>query len=64
MKYTADSICTDHTWQQFDSFPEYGGKIYVRQSDPDRGTSKLVVFPNTKNEKKEEDFQFLPFWKI
>ena len=33
----------DHTWQEFDSFPKYGGNIYVRQSDPDRGTSQLVV---------------------
>ena len=30
--------CTDHTWQQFDPLPKYGGKINTRQSDSDRGT--------------------------
>ena len=40
---TSGSICTDHTWQQFDSFPKYGGNIHACHSDPDRGTSYLVV---------------------
>ena len=39
---TSGSICTDHTWQQFDSFPKYGGKIHVRQSDPDRGRDLIA----------------------
>ena len=43
MKLTSGSICTDQTWQQFDSLPKYGGQIHVRQSYPNRGTSYLVV---------------------
>ena len=38
IKLTSDSIWTEHTWQQFDSIPKFTGKIYVRQSVPDRGT--------------------------
>ena len=37
-KFPWGSICMGLTWQQFDPFPKYGGKIYVRQSDPYRVT--------------------------
>ena len=46
----------DHTWQQFDSFPKYGGNIHVRHSNPDRGTLYLVVC-RLNNDKKGVQFR-------